>query len=754
MRNIDFSMTYLALKMFGKQLYANMSAAIAELVANGLDANAEEVYVHMDIRDKSNATIAIYDNGDGMDDKILESDYATIGRNKRNKLSPEEAAKIMGRKGIGKLAALYLSNTYYIITKRKEMSMPRVWKLDVSNIKDDDLTPQLIEVSYPLEDDMVFASMLENSQKGTIILLKNVKIKNFGEAAELALEQKLANYFLTSNLSQKIKLCVLKTNGQEIRYDEVEKDIAFKNLAVIYTTDTERFNDLCDNVVTFKDKRLQTKDQLYTTKREVSLIPDQVEATVKNSSGISEKVINPISGSINIDGKDYQYNLEGWIGIHATIEQEEARINAPNFKKNMHYNPNQLRIYVRNKLATSEFLSYLGMTAAFLNYIEGEISFDILDVEELEDIATAGRDNFSIQDERVKKLIELCKGLASKLVNKRQHIADEMSEYRSQIEEQIKEQERQEIKNRFRKGAIKSKKVFDNMPKEDQEAVEDDFVQFSRAANLSQPTKKILISHKKDCENFGNFVIDILIKVEPSLKNSIIFTSNSDYGVPQGYDICSYLNECLGIAKCEINPFAIPGLYIPIHFGKESQAVTDFIIFKPFFGHPNMVFFSVEAHSVIIHATDKDPFETNRPICDFFNLTIKFKWYVVIAESETAACLFLALASNKLKIQILVIGEFITANQVFLFVGIKVNDATDHLKAGFCSIVGFLHVLPLVPAFKVVAVFQVNHISYLQIKSTAKRQSDILLGGYNNIIIAYFFLFYNGVYEKNNLYRR
>ena len=111
----------------------------------------------------------------------------------------------------------------------------------------------------------------------------------------------------------------------------------------------------------------------------------------------------------------------------------------------------------------------------------------------------------------------------------------------------------------------------------------------------------------------------------------------------------------LGIAKCEINPFAIPGLYIPIHFGKESQAVTDFITFKPFFGHPNMVFFSVEAHSVIIHATDKDPFETNRPICDFFNLTIKFKWYVVIAESETAACLFLALARNKLKIQILVI---------------------------------------------------------------------------------------------------
>lgn len=59
MKNIDFSMTYLALKMFGKQLYANISAAIAELVANGLDAKAETVYVYMDIQNKEDATVII-----------------------------------------------------------------------------------------------------------------------------------------------------------------------------------------------------------------------------------------------------------------------------------------------------------------------------------------------------------------------------------------------------------------------------------------------------------------------------------------------------------------------------------------------------------------------------------------------------------------------------------------------------------------------------------------------------------------------
>lgn len=530
--------------MFGKQLYANMSAAIAELVANGLDANAQNVYVYMDIKDKNNSTIAIFDDGDGMDEDTLRDQYAIIGRNKRGKLPPKEAEKIMGRKGIGKLAALYLSNTYYIISKQETMTAPRAWKLDVSNMKDDSSNPQLIEVAYPMSEDDIFGTDLISVKKGTIILLKNVKIKNFGEAAEAALEQKLANYFLTSNLTQKIKLCIIREENQKKEFFDVEKDIAYKNMAVIYTTDIQAFEDLKGNTIAIRDKRLSVENNIFKTNREILQTPNEIEATVKDEDGKSIKVTNPIIGEIEIDGKTYPYKFKGWIGVHSTIEQEDSKLNCDNFKKNMHYNPNQLRVYVRNKLATSDFLNNLGITAAFLNYIEGEIEFDVLDVEDLEDIATAGRDNFSVQDERVKKLVELCKGLVNKLVNTRQGIADEMTKFRQQVEEEIKEQERQEIKSRFRKGTIKSKHVFDNMPKEDQEAVEDDFVQFSRAANLSRPTKRILISHKKDCEQFGNFIIDILLKMSCELKESIIFTSNSDYGVPQGYDICSYLNEC------------------------------------------------------------------------------------------------------------------------------------------------------------------------------------------------------------------
>lgn len=542
MKEIKFSMTYVALKMFGKQLYANISAAIAELVANGLDAHAQNVYVYMDIRDKNNACIEIFDDGWGMSINELTNVYAIIGRNKREYLPAEEASQQMGRKGIGKLAALYLTDTYYVITK-KENDTVSAWKLDVTH-QDDNTEPKLIE--YGIEDnfDTILYSQLLNSQHGTIIKLDNVKVKNFGEAAAEALEHKLANYFLTNQLAQKIKLCILKNKTDKIEFKTVSKNIAYKNMAVIFSSDIETFDNIKDKDITIVDKLLKEEEAKYNLPMEILQFPTNIDASIRNERGNMEKVNNDISGEITIEGKSFPYSLKGWIGIHATIDTTEARLNDSNFRKNMHYNPNQLRIYVRNKLATSNFLNYLGLTATYANYLEGELSFDVLDVDGLEDISTAGRDDFSVQDERVRLLIALVKGLSSKLMAKRQNIATDMAKRREDIENKNQEKERTKIKNRFNKGQIKSKELFDKMSKQDQEAMESDFFQFSRAACLSKDTRTIFISHKGDCAQYGNFLIDIFLKMEPSLRENIIFTSNQNYGVPQGMDICDYLNTC------------------------------------------------------------------------------------------------------------------------------------------------------------------------------------------------------------------
>ena len=44
---IDFTFGWLELKLLGKSLYSNAWSAISELVANGFDANAQNVYVYI-----------------------------------------------------------------------------------------------------------------------------------------------------------------------------------------------------------------------------------------------------------------------------------------------------------------------------------------------------------------------------------------------------------------------------------------------------------------------------------------------------------------------------------------------------------------------------------------------------------------------------------------------------------------------------------------------------------------------------------
>lgn len=141
-QSIPFTMNYNALKMFGRQLYSNAWAAISELVANGFDAKAENVYLYIDMRDKTNATIELCDNGIGMTEDDLKTKYVRIGRNRRNENQNDTAA---GRKGIGKLAALYLSDNYQIIVKRDgDVS---AWSVDVSDM-DDESVPSLKPISH------------------------------------------------------------------------------------------------------------------------------------------------------------------------------------------------------------------------------------------------------------------------------------------------------------------------------------------------------------------------------------------------------------------------------------------------------------------------------------------------------------------------------------------------------------------------------------------------------------------------------
>ena len=155
--------------------------------------------------------------------------------------------------------------------------------------------------------------------------------------------------------------------------------------------------------------------------------------------------------TINGDYREFEYELTGWIGIHSTINMLEADENTGDgesnrFIRNSVYKANQLRLYVRDKLAVSNFMPQLNNTQAFSNYIEGEISFDILDNDFLEDISTSNREGLSGNDERITLLIELLKPIVNKLISERVNIG---SMVRKEVEK-IRQEEREEAERKER----------------------------------------------------------------------------------------------------------------------------------------------------------------------------------------------------------------------------------------------------------------------------------------------------------------
>lgn len=435
---IYFNFSYFALRLLGKGLYSNHWTAIAELVANGLDAQANNVKIYINMKNKENSIIEIFDNGSGMGYEDLAEKYVLIGRDKRDddEISDDLKKELMGRKGIGKLAALYLSNKYFLISKTaKETS---AWCLDASFVKDSDV-PHLDRIETN-ELDIEARVEWDKFKTGTMIKLTNVDLTNFGEKTLAALKARLADFYLLDSLRGRIEAAVLTDEASKISFEVVNKSIAFKNMYAFYNNSEMDFSD-----------RLSKSVILSSSIPKVMQKPRYV------------KVLNPtdfeVSGKrrfLKPDGSytenELSYEMHGWVGIHTSILKEDAQRNDTEYLKNKAYRPNQLRLYVRKKLAVENFLEYVKNTQVFSNYIEGEISFDILDDNELGDIATSNRQGFVENDERVQLLISILKPIINSLIRHRINLGQSVKEEEETInnEEIRKEEEKRKAEEERR----------------------------------------------------------------------------------------------------------------------------------------------------------------------------------------------------------------------------------------------------------------------------------------------------------------
>jgi len=422
-------MNYYALKTFGKQQYSNAWAALSELVANGFDAEATNVHLYINMVDKQHSTIEIIDDGIGMDENDLEKKYAVIGRNRRNDSPNDKAA---GRKGIGKLAALYLSDKYQIISKKNGQTT--AWGVNVADKYDEDI-PSLEEIN--LTDISPICTVIWNDEKriqGTMLRLLNVDLTRIGDRAIDALRHRLSNYFLFDSLESALHICIIRKSDDSLAFERVEKQIAFDNMSHIYYSDIKTLD--------IHEKQLKVEFYDKARVRQTMLVDKIAEGLPDNFAGAQPGNRVFVSGVGTFYGQTKAYKLEGWVGVHSSIDTTTALKNDDRFLRNTYYNPNQIRVYVRNKLANENILNRLNLTGIYANYIEGEVSFDILDDNDLEDIATANRQDFSIVDERVNLLLEILRGLCRQLLKSRQELADKIEDQRMENDTRIQSKQK------------------------------------------------------------------------------------------------------------------------------------------------------------------------------------------------------------------------------------------------------------------------------------------------------------------------
>lgn len=427
---IYFNFSYAALKLLGKNLYNNAANAISELVANGLDAKAKNVYVYIDMSDKAHSIIEILDDGLGMDYDDLARKYVWIGRNKRNdeELLEEDKKSIMGRKGIGKLAALYLSNHYYILTKKVSHSVVDKWEINLSAYDDSEF-PKLDRVLAKVE--LVNSKIWENNDHGTVIKLDNVDLRRNGEKRIEALKRVFSDFYLLEGLTANIFVAVKTQKKETIKFEKVEKMVAYKNFyAMFNNTDLSISKRLRDSIA-------------FTWLSPYPHIGQKERPTV--ILGGKDFSVKGIKKFVDDKGNEIEkeYVLTGWIGIHSTIEVKNALDDR--YIRNDVYQPNKLRVYVRNKLALANYFDMHPSTQTMVNYIEGEVSFDILDDDALPDIATSSRQDF-LADERVELLIELIDPIVNVLFKLRNDIGQKIRTENDEYAEYLKRQEEEKRK--------------------------------------------------------------------------------------------------------------------------------------------------------------------------------------------------------------------------------------------------------------------------------------------------------------------
>lgn len=523
------------IKLLGAHLYGDTPSVVNELIANSYDAGAKRVWIT--VKTTKPYQIFVQDDGIGMSLEEINKYYLNIGYNRREQLDLQDKLKDngierfdMGQKGIGKLAVFALSKQVKLVSCKNKKYTGCF--MDFDRICEKDGQPDAFDPNdYKFEE-----GFLSDTGSGTLIILENV-VKDLSKSYKY-LASSIARSFVLNN--QNIQIFIRKDSESfcEIKRNRLDYFTYVDVLATIGEGFDEIIEKVKDNSIEEKYKRIIKYEDLVI---ETSGLP-----TSKKFDSLPKKL--NVFDKAKTNEVEFSFKFRGWIGtvknedgFKSVLSKDGYTVEDIADKDIIVVDDNRISIYSRGKVGEYNILPKLKTKAANDAYLIGEIYVDDFEEDSLIDMATSNRRGYQEDDIRYETLCKNLKLLVSRVVSLKQQV----NKLRKIDED---EAESNEIKSNFKKGHIKSKSVFDHMSDEDREAIEEDHRQFSRAVALDYQDRKptrLLISHRQDeLRQHGDFIINVLVSLNPDLKNRIVFTSNPKYGLQKGKNIFDELKQC------------------------------------------------------------------------------------------------------------------------------------------------------------------------------------------------------------------
>lgn len=349
---LKFHIELNVLKHLGIGLYSSTPSVVTEIIANAWDADASKVTITLD---PENDKIVVEDDGHGMQRDDVQNKFLAVGYNRRTRennkdMSHSGKRRVMGRKGIGKLAMFSLANVITLVTKAKDGEAV-AFTIDVN-----DILKQAQSVTtaadYPVTVIDVPADF--NMPHGTRIEL--TQLNNHINKTVDFLRPRLARRFgVFSDTFQ------VEVNGHRVT----------RNDAGYY--DSLQF-------LWYFDEDTRSKVEPLAT----------ALASYNNGSGTSQKCVQLANAQL---AGDANLCVGGFI----------ASVDKPSKLGKGDESLNRLCVFANERLFQEDILPELGDARYFNSYLVGEIHADFLDNDE-QDRATASREAIRKDDERFQAL--------------------------------------------------------------------------------------------------------------------------------------------------------------------------------------------------------------------------------------------------------------------------------------------------------------------------------------------------------------